>query len=275
MDQAEADRQGVVSVIVRTNNDRSVLRETLEAVFSQKMGRAAEYLLVDEGSSDGTLQVADGFPFNHRILLGRFVSGSHTLNRAMEMAKGELVIHLLGHTIPVGTGCFQALLDSFKEDSVAAVYGRQRPHPRGDLFKNIDFEDGYNDIRRESNIVSHSFVALRRSVWQEVPYDEGCLSAEDKPWSQEVRRRQRRFIYEPEARVLHYHRFSLGVPFRRAYTRARTHRQIRLSYRALYFAVPFRVLNDFRKIERKIWLPMSPIYRGVEAIGYLLGWYFS
>lgn len=262
-----------LSVIIRARNEGEILRDCLRQVFLQKVPPQTEFILIDEASRDRTPEIAREFPFNRILRLSEFHSGSRSLNQGCEESRGRTILHLLGHTIPQDPQTFQELLSGFKEEAVAAVYGRQLPHPLGDPFKNVDLRTGYGADGRETPFVSHSFAAVRRETWRRIPYDETYRSAEDKVWSLQARSSGMKLRYEPKAVVLHYHALGLGRVFRKAYRNARTHRRIGLSKRPLFFRLDQRVAADLRYLEKKRYVVLSPVYRGLQAAGYAAGWY--
>ena len=46
---------------------------------------------------------------------------------------------------------------------------------------------------------------IRRTVWDQIPFDEIVTNIEDRVWAQEILKKGYKIIYEPEASVYHYH----------------------------------------------------------------------
>jgi len=79
----------LVSVIVPVYNGERYLAEALRSVFSQDY-RPLEVLVVDDGSTDGSVAVADRFPQARCIRQGRQgVTGAR--NTGLAAARGELI----------------------------------------------------------------------------------------------------------------------------------------------------------------------------------------
>lgn len=261
------------SVIVRTCNDGKVLEECLQKVFTQQLPGEKEFILIDEASKDNTLGIVEKFPFDRVIRLGEFLSGSHTLNTAARQCRHEYIVQTLGHTIPADSMAFRHLLSHLEGNQCAASYGRQLPHPMGNIFRNVDFREGYGNTVKKSDVISHSFFAFKRSVWRQFPFDEALRGAEDKPWAYTLRKEGYHILYDARAAVFHFHDFQWAQLFLKPYISAQTHRKTGLSRRSYYANLPGRVMNDFRTLEKKSYLFLSPLYRGVQGVAYFLGWH--
>ena len=47
--------------------------------------------------------------------------------------------------------------------------------------------------------------AIRRDIWEKIPFDPSVTNIEDRIWAGEVIKAGYKLIYEPEAAVFHYH----------------------------------------------------------------------
>lgn len=263
------------TVVVRTNNDMRVIREALDAIFSQKVDLPVEYLLVDEASHDGTLEVARTYPFDVVIPLKAFRCGSHTLNQAYAKARGDLIINVLGHTVLNGVDNFQILLDTMRWQEVGAAYGRQLPHERGNPFRNVDFLMGYDGQRRERNVLSLAFSILRRQLWEEDPFDEAFGEAEDKHWARGIIQKGFKILYEPDASVAHCDTLNWGWYGMKHWREARDGRRLGISKRRHHLSIPAKVVYDWRYLSDRRFLLASPFFRTWQAMAYLAGWYLE
>ncbi|MCB9895023.1 MAG: glycosyltransferase family 2 protein [Planctomycetes bacterium] len=88
---------GLVSLVIPTFNREALLQETLESVFAQDY-RAIELIVVDDGSTDGTvgmlraLAVPDGITLE--VLEGEHGGASAARNRGAKASRGEFVMFL-------------------------------------------------------------------------------------------------------------------------------------------------------------------------------------
>lgn len=261
-----------ISIVVRTHNDEKFLRETLRGVFSQRLKQPVQYLLIDEGSCDASLSIAKEFPFDVIRAVDRF-NGAYSLNAIYKECKGEFIVNILGHTIPAGKTAFSCLVNPLYKQGVAAVYGRQLPHPEGNSFFNLNLQLGYTDKGGVSGVLSLAFSSLKRSVWEKACFKEELVPSEDKGWAKEVINAGYKILYQPEAAVFHYHPFSLIRTFRRAIMVASAHKLMGFSKRSHYFSLHKAIVTDIRYLEKRYLLPISPIYHALESLGYFFGWY--
>jgi glycosyltransferase involved in cell wall biosynthesis len=91
-----------LSLVVRTLNEARYLPELLQMVAAQALapGFSAETVLIDSGSTDGTLQIAQdhGCVITH-IRREEFSFG-RSLNRGCEAASGDVLVFVSGHCVP-------------------------------------------------------------------------------------------------------------------------------------------------------------------------------
>jgi len=90
----------LVSIVILSWNRKDDLQRTLEAV-SQHAGSLREAIVVDNGSTDGSLQLVQSrFPWVRTIGLPRNV-GIEGLNIGMRAAKGEIIVLLDDDSYPL------------------------------------------------------------------------------------------------------------------------------------------------------------------------------
>src|ERR1700723_2598512 len=83
-----------VSVIVIANNVRGELAACLRSIAEHSGGQAVEAILVDNGSSDGTVGfVAEQFPDTQIVALDRNEGGS-ARNHGLRIARGRYIVFL-------------------------------------------------------------------------------------------------------------------------------------------------------------------------------------
>ena len=101
---------GLVTVAVPVLNGAAYLDEVLTAVRSQQVDREVELLVVDSGSTDGSLEIARRHGARiHELPKSEFSHGG-TRNLIMELARGDQVAFLTQDATPAGDGWLAALL---------------------------------------------------------------------------------------------------------------------------------------------------------------------
>ncbi len=102
-----------VTVGLPIRNGERYLDEVLGAVREQKVDREVELLIVDSGSTDRTIEIAESHGARvHRIPSHEFSHGG-TRNLIMELARGDHVAFLTDDATPAHDGWLRALLDAF------------------------------------------------------------------------------------------------------------------------------------------------------------------
>jgi rhamnosyltransferase len=199
-----SNKPPTVSVIVRTKNEEKWITACLAAVFRQSHP-SFEVIVVDNGSTDRTLErVAQ---FDARVVhINQFLPGK-ALNLGIRESKGEVVVCLSGHCVPVDKRWLENLVSNL-EDGIAGVYGRQEPlsfstdRDKRDLLTIFGLD---RKVQANDYFFHNANSAVPRAVWDEVPFDEEVTNIEDRVWAKEVLRRGYQIVYEPSASVYHYH----------------------------------------------------------------------
>ena len=209
-----------VSVVIRAKNEAPSIGETLEAVYRQEGVGAVEVVVVDSGSTDGTLDIVRRFPVRLLQIPAETFTYGRALNTGIGAASGDVVVSLSAHSLPAHERWLINLVRNFGDSRVAGVYGRQLPRPNASCFDLFGMAvSGVTSTRRrwqENDMMfSNANGAFRRSLCREFPFDERLLGAEDLAWAQVVQSRGYAIVYEPGAAVYHSHCESLPHLLRR------------------------------------------------------------
>ena len=223
-------RPTTVSAVIPTLNGAATLPALLGALAREAAARRGlgEIIAIDSGSRDGTpellcragVRVLDlgGAPFGH----------ASARNRAAAAATGEVLLFLSQDVEPCGDGWLQPLLDAFEDAAVAGAFGRQVPRgaaPEEEFLARVNYggrprrltrADVGADFGPGHTYFSNAFGAVRRAVWQAIPFPDVVMS-EDQAWALAALRAGHEIRYEPRAEVYHGHRFGLARAFRRNY----------------------------------------------------------
>lgn len=229
----------LASVILLTKNGAAYLRSVLEALHGQRSIGRAEIIMIDSGSSDGTLEIAAAFPGVRlvRIPPEEFGHG-RTRNLGARLARGEFLVFLPQDATPQGEDWLDRLLLPFAEARVAGVYGRQVPRSGASAMERHFLENAYpaqpalrSLAPGEAPTLAGCFFstvggAVRASLWQRHPFDESVIMSEDQAWAKAVLREGHAIAYQPEARMLHSHDYGIAAVFRRNFDSGYSVRQI-------------------------------------------------
>ena len=195
------------SIIIRCLNEEHHLPRLLDGIDGQTM-RPFEVIIVDSGSKDLTVQIARsrGARIEH-IEPGEFSFG-RALNLGARVAGGDVLVMASAHTYPASERWLELLLKPFSDSAVALVYGAQRGDHRSKFSELQLLKQWFRDESCENQM--HSFcnnanAALRRSIWETMPYDEQIPALEDIHWAKRAIERGFRVVYQASAAIVHVH----------------------------------------------------------------------
>ena len=298
----------VVTVAIPVLNGARYLDEVLAAVRNQRVGRELELLVVDSGSTDGSLEIARQHGARiHQISRSEFSHGG-TRNLMMEIAQGEHVAFLTQDATPANEDWLAALLQAFElTDDVAAVFGPHDARPSASHMIRAEMERHFEnwghgreiDVQRLNGspaglaayraepwrltFLSSVNCCLARWAWERVPFRD-VPYAEDQLLGRELIEAGYAKVFQPQARVLHSHDFGPVRFFRRYFDEFRGLREV-LGYREpagpRTFARAWRGLtagdrrwleaNRVRGLRLTRQLLRSRLHHGARLVGAILG----
>jgi len=199
----------LASIIIRTLNEAKCLGELLEAIAKQKTeGLQWEVILVDSGSTDGTLDIAQKYRCKiHHITRDKFSFG-RSLNIGCEAANGNLLILISGHCIPVDSMWLQAICQPLIDEKVGYSYGRQLCGQESYYSECRIFAKYFPEqtrIPQEGFFCNNANSALKKAVWEQLHFDEELTGLEDMELALRFTKQGGKVGYAADAAVFHYH----------------------------------------------------------------------
>jgi glycosyltransferase involved in cell wall biosynthesis len=196
----------VISVVIRSKNERQYLGEVLRAVLAQDDPEEFEVVVIDSGSTDGTTELVRTLPVRlHEILPENFTFG-YALNLGRKLAKGRIIVYLSAHSTPTTHYWLRELVEPLRcNPHLAATYGRQEarngvnPFEESSLLSAFPPDSNYTPAA----LFSNANCAIQREVLEEHPFDEELEFAEDLVWCSHFETDL--ILYTPKASVYHTH----------------------------------------------------------------------
>jgi rhamnosyltransferase len=182
MNGAEQNRPPA-SVVIRNRNERKHLELLLQALSLQTV--QPELVVVDNESTDGSaeLAAASGAKLVH-LPKSEFTYG-HAINIGVASASAGIIVMLSTHSLPLGKRFIEDCLEPFADPRVAAV--RCIRVERAEEWLNPLTLDGPIPLDTPWwSWTENNGCAFRKSVWQEIPFDEQIEYAEDRLWCSQV-----------------------------------------------------------------------------------------
>ncbi len=209
------------SVVIRARNEREGLAQCLPAIRSQSLlnSQNVEIVLIDNASTDGTHDLAEIFECKYQGISQNDFTYGRALNLGIRATTNEFVAILSAHCIPVNDRWLMRLFAPFRDMSVAGVFGRQEPLPDSHDFDKRDLWITFGverRIQKQDPFFHNANAMIRRSVWEQVPFDEELFGQEDRAWAKRVLKLGYSLAYEPKASAFHFHGIHQGRDVERA-----------------------------------------------------------
>ena len=210
-----------VSFLICTFNSERHLAEVLEAVARQDAGgKSLEVIIVDDYSTDESLQVAQRFRerFEHFTVIskdnGEEKGGAGSLNLGFAAARGDIVC-LVDSDAVIDDGWLKRILEEFDDQNVAAAAGGiKTANPRSLLarFTGAELEDRYSRIKGiDTDHVSTCNTACRTSVLERIgPVDTTLRYAYDVDLSYKMKQLGYRLVLMKDTGCRHYWKEDLA-----------------------------------------------------------------
>jgi rhamnosyltransferase len=283
----------LISVLIPVRNGGDQLGRCLDAIASQRIEDEVEVLVVDSGSNDDTVAVAEARGARvHAISAEEFHHGA-TRNLAVGLARGDILVWTTHDAYPEDELWLERLTAPLRaaEPGLAAVYGRQLAHhdatPPETYF--LDFLYGpharlqragsVGELTMETTLFSNANSAMPRALLVDHPFAEDVLIAEDQDWSRRMLLDGRAIRYEPRAAVRHSHSYTLFTGFRRFFESGVAGSRTFLAGGAPAQGVLWRKGVSYARGElawmvrsgHARWIPYTCVYEAAKFVGIQLG----
>jgi glycosyltransferase involved in cell wall biosynthesis len=222
-----------VSVAIPVLNGGPLLDEVLRAVRGQRLdGDELELVIVDSGSTDGSLSVAQRHGAQVVSIPRSSFSHGGTRNRLMQETRGSHVAFLTQDATPASDDWLASLLRGFTRASrVGLAYGPYHPRPDAPHWVRREYESFFGaspSVERGPSAMPFFTDAngcLLREAWEQVPYREVSY-AEDQMIARDMLAAGWAKAYEPAAAVIHSHAYPPAELFGRLFDEFRALREV-------------------------------------------------
>ncbi len=195
------------SIVIRAYNEGQHIGRLLAGIQHQNM-RDAQVILVDSGSTDATVSIAQEYGAEVvRIRPQEFTFG-RSLNLGLAQAVSDQVVIASAHVYPVYPDWLERLVEPLANPQVALTYGKQRGTPTSKFSEHQVFRQWFPDTPRPQQgypFCNNANAAIRRALWEQHPYDETLPGLEDVAWANWAFEQGHRIAYVPDAEIVHVH----------------------------------------------------------------------
>ena len=219
-----------VSIVIRTLNEARHLPALLDGIGRQTVTDGVETIVVDSGSTDGTLDIARSRASKVETIAPADFTFGRSLNLGIRAATGRFVVIVSAHTRPAADTWLETLLKDLRERrDVALTYGRQVGAETSKFGETLDFDRFFGPAPRA--IDDHFFAnnansAIRRELWTKHPFDEALPGLEDIAWARHWHAEGWAVTYAHGAPIHHIHEETWPQVRRRYYREGQAARWI-------------------------------------------------
>ena len=196
-----------ISLVIRCYNEEQHIGRLLDGVL-QQTAKDVEIIVVDSGSTDETRSIASSYPVKLVTIRPEDFSFGRSLNVGCQQATGSIIVIVSAHVYPTYDDWLEQLVSPFADHRVALVYGKQRGNKitkfSEDRILHKWFPDESN-LDQDHPFCNNANAAIRRSLWEELKYDEELTGLEDTDWAKRAMRLDYKISYAANTEVVHVH----------------------------------------------------------------------
>ncbi len=220
----------MISVIVPIRNEKQFIRATLDSIIQQNVHEATEILVADGMSTDGTREILqEYYSKNPSIILvdnpEKIVPNG--FNRALSIAKGNVIIRIDGHAI-MKPSYINQCLKVLEKTGADCVGGPIINVSNGIVGESINIAQsskfGVGGVKFREEIIEGEFVdtlafgAYKRDVFKNIGgYDQELIRNQDDEFNFRLIQSGGRIWLDPSIQSLYYPRTSLCKLFKQYY----------------------------------------------------------
>ncbi len=195
------------SIVIRAFNESRHLPRLLEGIRHQTV-QDVEVILVDSGSTDSTVAIAQSYGAKICHIPSREFTFGHSLNLGISESTREFIVIASAHVYPVYPDWLERLLEPFSDPQVGLTYGKQRGPQTAKFSEKQIFYQWYpekSNWQQNTPFCNNANAAIRRFLWEKHPYDETLTGLEDVAWAKWAVSQGYRVAYVSEAEIIHIH----------------------------------------------------------------------
>lgn len=220
------------SVVIPTYNAGPQFEAVLDGVLEQHAPWPFEVLVIDSGSTDGTLELIAKRPRVrlHQIDKSEFSHGG-TRNLGVELTSGDYIAFLTHDALPANNAWLFNIVEALEvRPEAAGAFGKHFAYPEASAFTKRDLDAHFSGmlnyplcVSRDTDVAryragdegwqqflhfySDNNSCFRRSVWEKIPY-RVVEFGEDQLWAYDIIEAGYSKLYAAQATVYHSHDYD-------------------------------------------------------------------
>lgn len=196
------------SIIIRSFNEEKHIAQLLVGIQKQTIFSQIEVILVDSGSTDRTVEIAEQFGVKIINIKPENFSFGRALNIGCEAAKGEFLLFASAHVYPLYTDWVEKMIAPFTQPKVALVYGRQVGNELTKYSEEQLFKKWFPTVSNYDQPIpfcNNANAVVRKALWLAQPYNVQLTGLEDLDWATKIQAKGYQIAYEAYAPIVHVH----------------------------------------------------------------------
>lgn len=227
-------KEVIASVIITAKNEKQNLKQSLPVLMKQKMAENYEVILIDSGSTDGSIKFIKKIHIKLIRIKPEEFNYSYAFNKCAAQAKGKYLIKLSGDVIPIGNQWLNEMIKPFSDPTVGGTFGlytttgrrgydyphwwpkerfptklttySQTPHPlTGIKIFGVELTLKNTDKVHE---FAGGCCAIRRGMWKKRPLNENLTAGEDAEYAWFLHLIGYDIVFNPKAKTIHEHKIE-------------------------------------------------------------------
>lgn len=198
-----------VTVVIRALNEAKFLPECLSSVLDQDYDGQIEIVLVDSGSTDCTIEIAQSYNCKIVHIKKSDFSFGRSLNMGCSAARGDVLILLSAHCIPTDRFWLKNLVLPISDGVCDYSYGRQIARLGISKFsEGMVFKKYYPEKTSSPQVgyfCNNANSAIKRTTWNALRFNEALTGLEDMELARRLVSMGGSVSYIAESAVEHIH----------------------------------------------------------------------
>jgi rhamnosyltransferase len=215
------------SIIILTLNSENKLKKLLPLIKRQSL-QPEKILVIDSSSQDKTCEVAKENSCQVAVIERKDFDHGGTRALAGKYLNSDIFLYLTDDIIPFNNIAFEKLISVFKDEKIAAAFGRQVPYSETNIFgkhlryfnyPDLPYIREYKDREKygiKTVFLSDSFCAYRKTCLEKIGwFKEGLILGEDSYAGAKFILEGYKISYVSDSMVYHSHNYSAIEEFKR------------------------------------------------------------
>lgn len=196
------------SVVIRSFNEAEHIGDVLSAVDDQDYSDF-EIILVDSGSTDGTLEIAEEYVDTIEFVAPKNFTFGYSCNVGCNAASGDFISFLSAHAIPTDAQWLGTMVENLRDDEVAMTYSNQVGANETKFSEKRLFNELFPEERKRQTppeyFANNASSAIKKELWEDHQFNEYLTGHEDIEWTKHFMDKGYVVVYEPDACIYHIH----------------------------------------------------------------------